>query len=87
MSLLLLFPDAEGVEDVLEDIVGGDFTAGDFTEVVEALAQVFCYEVGGNSGFKGLLGSLQGVDGLFQGIVVADVCYYGVCCVQCHWHG
>jgi hypothetical protein len=30
---------------------------------------------------------LQGVDGLFQGIVVADVCYYGVCCVQCHWHG
>ena len=43
-----LFADAEGVEDVLEDIVGGDFATGDFTEVVEALAQVFCYEVGGD---------------------------------------
>ena len=32
---------AKCCEDVVEDVVGGDFGAGDFAEVVEALAKVF----------------------------------------------
>ena len=39
MLYVLLFPDAEFGEDGLEDVVGGD-VAGDFSEVVEGLANV-----------------------------------------------
>lgn len=33
-----LLSHAEVVEDVVEDVVGGDFAAGDFGEVMDALA-------------------------------------------------
>ena len=40
-----LLSHAEVVEDVVEDLVGGDFAAGDFGEVKEGLAEVFADEV------------------------------------------
>ena len=46
--LRVSFPDAEVFEDVGEDGVGGDFAAGDFGKVVEALAEVFGNEVTGD---------------------------------------
>lgn len=42
----VLFADAEAVEDVVEDFGGGYF-AGDGAEVVECVADVDYYEVGG----------------------------------------
>ena len=44
--LVDLFSDAEVVEDVAEDFVGGDFAACDFGKVEEGFADVLGYEVG-----------------------------------------
>ena len=55
---------AEGAEDVVEDVLGGDFAAGDFAKVVEALAEVFADEVSGSVGGKGLLGTLKSFERL-----------------------
>ena len=56
---LNLLSHAEGAEDVVEDVFGGDFA-----KVVEALAEVFADEVGGGVGGKGLLGTLKGFERL-----------------------
>lgn len=77
-----LFSDAKGGEDVVEDIVGGDFAAGDFGEMVEACAKVFGNEIGGSLGREGLLCPAEGFEGLQEGVVVADVCHDGMCVVE-----
>ena len=78
MSCVNLFAHAEMGEDVVEDVFGGDFGAGDFAEVVEALAEVFGDKIGGCLVGDGFLGAAEGFEGLLQGIVVADVCHDGM---------
>ena len=73
MSLLLLFPDAEVFEDVGEDGVGGDFAAGDFGKVVEALAEVFGNEVTGDVVGYGMTDTGNGFKGVVEGFVMTEV--------------
>ena len=40
-----LLSDAEVLEYVVQDFVAGDFAAGDFGKVMDAVAEVFGYEV------------------------------------------
>ena len=56
------FPHAEGGEDGVEDVIGGDFCAGDFVEVMKALAKVFRDEIGGGVVGKGLFCTAQGFE-------------------------
>ena len=61
-SCSLLFADAEVAEDGGEDVGGGDF-AGDFAEVVHALAYVLTHEVAANAGLQSADGSRYGFSG------------------------
>ena len=67
-----LFPDAEMLEDVLKDGVGGDF-ADDVGEVVDALAEVLGDEVAGEVGDEAVLHAVDGGEGLTEGCEVARV--------------
>ena len=71
--MLLLFSDAEVFEDVGEDGVGGDFAAGDFGKVVEALAEVFGNEVAGDVVGYGMTDTGNGFEGVMEGFVMTDV--------------
>lgn len=68
-----LFTDAKVLEDVLECLLGGYFAAYDFGEVVEAVAEVLRYEVGGKAVGEALAHAADGVEGEGEGFVVADV--------------
>ena len=46
----------------MEDVIGGDFCAGDFAEVMKALAKVFGDEIGGGVAGKGLFCTAQGFE-------------------------
>ena len=74
-------------EDVVEDVVGGDFGAGDFAEVVETLAEVFGDEVGGGVAGEGLFGAAEGFEGLCQCIVMTCVCDDGMAFIKVVRHG
>ena len=82
MSCGNLFAHAEVGEDVVEDVFGGDFAAGDFAEVMKALAEVFCNQVCRDLVGEGFLGSTEGFKGLLEGVVVADVCHDGMRVVE-----
>ena len=72
MSLLLLFPDAEMLEDVLKDGVGRDF-ADDVGEVVDGFTEVLRDEVAGEVGGEAVLHAVNGSEGLTEGCEVARV--------------
>ncbi len=77
-----LFTHAERREDVVEDIFGCDFAAGDFAEVVEARSEVFGNQVCGCLCSEGFLGAAEGFECLAEGVVVADICHDSVCIVE-----
>ena len=83
----ILLSHAEGGEDVLEDVLGGDFAAGDFSEVMEAAAEVFGNKVGRSLIGKGLLRTTKGLKSLPKGVVVPHVCHYGMSGVKVGWQG
>ena len=64
--------DAEVLEDVAEDFVGGDF-AGDGAEVVEGLAEVLGDEVGRGVGCDAGAGEGEGAGGGAKGVVMPSV--------------
>ena len=68
-----LFADAEVFEDVGEDGVGGDFPAGDFGKVVEALAEVFGNKVPWNVVGYGMTDTGNGFEGMMEGFVMTEV--------------
>ena len=76
---MLLFIDyqllahTEVFEDVGEDGVGGDFAAGDFGKVVEALAEVFGNEVAGDVVGYGMTDAGNGFEGVMEGFVMTEV--------------
>ena len=72
-----LFPDAEILEDIPEDFVGGDF-ADDGTNVVDGLADVLGDKVGRKAGTETVLDTGQGGPGIFQGIDVAGIGDYDI---------
>ena len=82
-----LLSDAEVVENVVKDILGGDFAAGDFSEVMEAAAEVFGNKVGRSLIGKGLLRMTKGLKSLPKGVVVPHVCHYGMSGVKVGWQG
>ena len=70
--LQALFADAEMLEDVLKDGVGGDF-AYDVGEVVDAFAEVLGDEVAGELEIEPFFYSVDGGEGLTEGREVAGV--------------
>ena len=74
-SCSLLFADAEVAEDGGEDIGGGDF-AGNFAEVVHALAYILTHEVAANAGLQSVDGTRNGFSGFRKSCVVAGVGHY-----------
>ena len=68
-----LFADSEVFEDVGEDGVGGDFAAGDFSKVVEALAEVFGNEVTRDVVGYGMTDTGNGFEGMMEGFVMTEV--------------
>ena len=73
----MLFADAEMLEDILEDRVGGDF-AYDVGEVVDALAEVLGDEVAGELVGESVLYAVNGCEGLAEGGEVASIGDNGV---------
>lgn len=69
------FSDAEGGEDGVEEVVGGD-GAGYGAEVVEGFPYVLGYEVSGESGLYAFNRSCQCVGSPCQCFVVAGVGHY-----------
>lgn len=67
-----LFSDAKLGEDGAEDFVGRDL-AGDFAQVVHALADILSEEVAREAGLQAVEGALYGVVGVHEGFVVAGV--------------
>ena len=72
MIIKYLLADAEILEDIPEDFVGGDF-ADDGTDVVEGLADVLGDKVGRKAGMKTVLDAGQGRLSILQGIDMAGV--------------
>ena len=72
MRYSALFADAEMLEDVLKDWVGGDF-AYDVGEVVDGFAEVLRDEVAGEVGGEAILHAVDGGEGLAEGSEVAGV--------------
>ena len=68
----ILFAHAEVGEDFTEDGVGGDF-AGDFTQPVEAFADVLVEQIAGQAVVKAVDGAGDGVAGAGEGLVMAGV--------------
>ena len=68
-----LLSDAEVLEDVAEDFVGGDFAAGDFGEMEEGFAEILRDEVAAESHGEGGGYSLQTFAGSAEGGVVTGV--------------
>lgn len=56
-----------------EHFVGGDGAAGDFAEVGDAVADVFGEEVAGEVVLEAFEDAGDGVGGMAEGLVVADV--------------
>ena len=67
-----LFSDAETGEDCAEDFVGGDL-ASDGAEVVEGVAEVDDYEVGGKTVGNTFAYMQQGLADMTEGVVVSHV--------------
>ena len=67
-----LFADAEMLEYVLKDGVGGDF-AYDVGEVVDGFAEVLRDEVAGELEVEAVLHAVDGGEGLAEGCEVARV--------------
>lgn len=72
MIINYLFTDAEFGEDGAEDFVGRDL-AGDFAQVVHALANVLGEKVAREAGLQAIEGAQYGVVGVYEGFVVAGV--------------
>ena len=72
-----LFPDAEMLEYVLKDGVGGDF-AYDVGEVVDALAEVLGDEVARELEVEAFLYAVDSGEGLAEGSEVASIGDNGV---------
>ena len=72
-SCAVLFPDAEILEDVSQDFVGGDFT-DDGADVVDGFADVLCGEVGWEAEGESFLDAEEGSAGIGEGLHVALVC-------------
>ena len=68
-----LFAYTKVFEDVGEDGVGGDFAAGDFGKVVEALAEVFGNKVTGDVVGYGMTDTGNGFKGMVEGFVMTEV--------------
>lgn len=68
-----LLSDAEVLEDVGEDFVGGDLGTEDFGEVVETLAKVFGDDVARKAEVESVEGSDYVEVGKVKGLLVADV--------------
>ena len=66
------FADAELREDILEDVVGGDF-AGDLTEVVDRGADILAQKFRRESMLQSVQSRIQRRECLAQGVVVAQV--------------
>ena len=77
-----LFSHAEVGKDVVEDVFGGDFAACDFAEVMEASSEVFGHKVSWGLVGKGFLGTTEGFECLFEGVVVTDICHDGMRVVE-----
>lgn len=81
-----LLADAELREDILEDVVGGDF-AGDLTEVVDCGADILAQQFRRESMLQSVQSRIQRRERLAQGVVVALVGDDGlaaVCCRRVH---
>ena len=76
-KMFLLLSHAEVLEDIVEDIVGGNL-ADDGTEIVETLAEVLADEVAREAGVQTVDDSEQGRARLGEGFVVAGIAHDGV---------
>ena len=65
---------AEVLEDVFQDIVGGDLTASDFGEGVEGEAEVFGEEVAAEIVVEAVEDALEVGVGTGESVVVTGVC-------------
>ena len=72
MIIKYLLADAEFGEDGAEDFVGRDL-AGDFAQIVHALADVLGEEVAREAGLQAVEGAQHGIVGVHEGFVVAGV--------------
>ena len=73
----MLLTDAEMLEYVLKDGVGGDF-AYDVGEVVDGFAEVLGNEVAGELEVEAFLYAMDSGEGLAEGCEVARVGDYGI---------
>ena len=73
MFLNQLLADAEILEDVAEDFVGGD-VAGDGGEGVDCLPDVLTYQVGRDVGSESFLSTEKGSACVGEGLDMALVC-------------
>ena len=69
---IFLFPDAEASEDIPQQFVGGHL-AGDGSQMVECIAEVYGHEVGGDAVGKALRHCVEGLSHKFEGLIVAGV--------------
>ena len=69
-----LLADAEVLEDVAEDFVGGDLAAGDFAQSGDAGVKVLGNEVAWELLVHSVDGTTDGEEGFVEHLLVADVC-------------
>ena len=70
-----LFADAKVLEDVLKCLLACDFAAGYFCEILQAVAEVLRHEVCGQAVGEALAHAADGIQGMGECLVVADVGY------------
>ena len=67
-----LLSDAEILENIAQDLVGGDLS-GNFAQVVQYFTNILCQEVGGKMPVKPFGSAQESPGGRFERIVVTDV--------------